>query len=114
MLNETKQSKPSSTVNDYLKQESNAAELCFNCHRSKRPQLDQVLEMLISFEKLEIRCYEGNALQMFVNRVLIWQERFKKAFDTADAKELQYMVRKFSRLDAEAVDKHVDSLSRQI
>jgi hypothetical protein len=111
MQNETKQSKTSSTVNDYLKQESNTTELCFNCHRSKRPHLDQVLDLLISFEKLEIRCYEGNALQMFVNRVLTWQDRFKKAFDTADAKELQHMVRKFSRLDAEAAEKHVDSLS---
>jgi hypothetical protein len=39
-----------------------------------------VVEQLILFEKLSITSNEGNALQMFVDRVSKWQERFASYF----------------------------------
>lgn len=68
----------SSTINDYLKQEATSVELCCTCRRSKRPGLDQVLESLIVIEKLDVKSFETNALQLFVERVLNWQERYNK------------------------------------
>jgi len=69
----------SSTISDYLKQESGCiVELCYGCRRSKRPSLEQVLDSLVAIDKLEIRSYETNALQLFVERVLNWQDRFKR------------------------------------
>jgi hypothetical protein len=50
--------------------------MCNSCERSKRPNFDLIIEQSILFEKLNITSSEGNALQLFVDRVSKWQERF--------------------------------------
>ena len=50
--------------------------MCNSCERSRRPNFDLVIEQSILFEKLNIASNEGNALQLFVERVSKWQERF--------------------------------------
>jgi len=69
-------------------------EMCSGCRRSKRPELEQVLESLVAIEKLEVRSYETNALQLFVERVLDWQERFRRLCEACgEVKEMCEMVR---------------------
>jgi hypothetical protein len=58
--------------------------ICSHCHRSKRPNFNLVIEMLISYERLEIGSLEGNALQMFINHCLNWQERFQSLFNNSN------------------------------
>ena len=84
----------SSTINDYLKQGESTIDLCFTCKRTKRPCLNLILENVISIEKLDVKSYETNALQLFVERVLNWQERFKEMFEATDLKELQVLIGK--------------------
>jgi len=68
--------------------------MCSGCRRSKRPELEQVLESLVAIEKLEVRSYETNALQVFVERVLDWQERFRRLCEACgEVKEMCEMVR---------------------
>lgn len=106
---DAKSGKQSSTINDYLKQELNQIDLCFTCKRSKRPSLDQVLENIVSFEKLEMKSYESNALMLFVERILNWQEKFKKLFDSSELKEIYTLTKKLisksAYLDTELVEK---------
>lgn len=72
----------------------NQVDLCFGCKRSKRPNLDQVLENIVSIEKLEVKSYESNALQLFVERILNWQERHKIMFESIELKEIHSLVKK--------------------
>ncbi|CAF0835944.1 unnamed protein product [Brachionus calyciflorus] len=67
-----------------LKMAESTSFLCPLCDRSKRPKLDLVVDFLIKFEKLQIKSYESNALQMFVNRALNWNERFDKLVNECD------------------------------
>ena len=89
-----KSGKQSSTISDYLKKELNQIDLCFGCKRSKRPSLDQVLENIVSIEKLEVKSFESNALQLFVERVLNWQERHKKMVESNELKEIHNLMKK--------------------
>ena len=50
--------------------------LCHGCERTRRPCIDPVVGMLVQFEDLEVRAYEANALQMQLDRVLKWQEKW--------------------------------------
>jgi len=50
--------------------------MCNSCERSKRPNFDLIIEQSILFEKLNVTSSEGNALQLLVDRVSKWQERF--------------------------------------
>ena len=54
--------------------------MCNSCERTKRPHFDLIIEQLILYEKINIVSNEGNAIQMFVDRVLKWQERFANYF----------------------------------
>lgn len=91
-------SKQSSTISDYLKQEKTPVDLCTGCCRSKRPCLEQVLENIVAIEKLEVKSYESDSLQLFVDRVLTWQERFKKLFEDAELKEIYVLVKKPTKM----------------
>ncbi len=64
---------------------------CSNCKRTQRPRIDSIMDMLVAFKKLQVKSYEGNAFQMFVNRILNWQENFKHLFDSADLKSLHFV-----------------------
>jgi len=48
------------------------------------------MDMLVAFKKLQVKSYEGNAFQMFVNRILNWQETYKHLFDSADLKSVHF------------------------
>jgi histone demethylase JARID1 len=52
--------------------------LCTSCERTKRPGLEKSIQLLAQFEQLEFRSFEANALQMSINRVLKWQEKYAK------------------------------------
>ena len=54
--------------------------MCNNCERSKRPHFDSIVEQLILYDKLNITSNEGNSLQMFIDRVSKWQERYSNYF----------------------------------
>ena len=53
--------------------------LCHTCERTRRPSLEHVVEMLVDYDKLEVRSLEGNALQMFVHRALGWRARYAQS-----------------------------------
>lgn len=61
-----------------LKMAESADYLCPQCDRSKRPKLDTVVDFLVKFEKIQVKSFESNALQMFVNRALCWNEKYDK------------------------------------
>lgn len=57
----------------------------------------------MTIEKLEVKSYESDSLQLFVERALSWQERFKKLFEDAELKEIYGLVKKPTKVtDGEA------------
>jgi len=53
--------------------------LCTHCCRSRRPRLDNILQLLMSLQKLPVRVPEGEALQFLTERAMNWQDRAKQA-----------------------------------
>ena len=68
----TEQTKPT----DYLS-------LCDTCKRTRRPPLNQAVDMLADYAKLEVvrRSLEGNALQMLIHRAIGWRTRYASLLD---------------------------------
>lgn len=76
------------------KKKTTNSQLCDKCERSKRPNLKLAIECLVSYEHLAITSDIGNALQMFINRVLNWQERFKTYFNNSELKSFYSLAKK--------------------
>lgn len=86
--------------------------ICSHCHRSKRPNFNLVIEMLISYERLEIGSLEGNALQMFINHCLNWQERFQNLFNNSnEMKQLLAMMKNKNSISNSDLIQNYESLS---
>ena len=58
--------------------------LCTLCCRSRRPRLDNILQLLMSLQKLPVRVPEGEALQFLTERAMNWQDRAKKALEDVE------------------------------
>lgn len=52
--------------------------LCISCIRSRRPRLEAILSLLVSFQRLPIRIPEGEALQCLTERAMNWQDRARQ------------------------------------
>ncbi len=85
--------------------------ICSNCHRSKRPNFNLVIEMLISYERLEIGSLEGNALQMFINHCLNWQERFQNLFNNSTEMKQLLAILKNKNISSTEIIQNYESLS---
>lgn len=55
--------------------------LCPNCIRTKRPDKDLVMELLMNLQSLYVSVPEGEVLQCHIKRALNWQERAKTLLD---------------------------------
>ena len=88
------------TISDYLRQEqAAAASLCARCRRSKRPGLASVLESVVALERLEVRSCESDGLQLFVERVLEWQQRCGRLLEASEElKELHGLLKRRLRV----------------
>uniref|UniRef100_A0A8C5NF69 [histone H3]-trimethyl-L-lysine(4) demethylase n=1 Tax=Gouania willdenowi TaxID=441366 RepID=A0A8C5NF69_GOUWI len=60
-------------------QEYGQAWLCPQCQRSKKPQLDKVLPLLASLQRIRVRLPEGDALRFLIERTVRWQHRVQQA-----------------------------------
>lgn len=58
--------------------------LCTLCCRSRRPRLDNILQLLMSLQKLPVRVPEGEALQFLTERAMNWQDRAKQALENVE------------------------------
>lgn len=64
-------------LNDREKDRENKY-LCVSCIRSRRPRLEAILSLLVSFQRLPIRIPEGEALQCLTERAMNWQDRARQ------------------------------------
>ena len=81
--------------------------LCPFCDRSKRPKLDLAVDFLVKFEKFQLKSFESNALQMFVNRALDWNERFDKLVsECTEIKKLFDMTESRRSVEASELGKY--------
>lgn len=51
------------------------------CSRSRRPEYNIILELLIGLNKIPLHMVEGVALQCLTNRAMKWQEEVDKLYD---------------------------------
>lgn len=106
-----------------LKMAESTNYLCPQCDRSKRPKLDIVVDFLVKFEKLQVKSFESNALQMFVNRALSWNEKFDKLTKELDSVIKEKNNQQFNSIFEEKInplkkqelrDLHIDGLLLEI
>ena len=88
------------TISDYLRQEQAATvSLCARCRRSQRPGLASVLESVVALERLAVRSCESDGLQLFVERVLEWQQRCGRLFEASEElRELHGLLKRRLRV----------------
>uniref|UniRef100_A0AAV2ZPC4 [histone H3]-trimethyl-L-lysine(4) demethylase n=1 Tax=Pyxicephalus adspersus TaxID=30357 RepID=A0AAV2ZPC4_PYXAD len=64
--------------------EWNSHFLCPHCIRSRRPQLQTILSLLVALQKLPVRLPEGEALQCLTERAMSWQDRARRVLATPE------------------------------
>uniref|UniRef100_A0A8C5HWG9 [histone H3]-trimethyl-L-lysine(4) demethylase n=1 Tax=Gouania willdenowi TaxID=441366 RepID=A0A8C5HWG9_GOUWI len=73
-------------------QEYGQAWLCPQCQRSKKPQLDKVLPLLASLQRIRVRLPEGDALRFLIERTVRWQHRVQQACTEGVLEKVSNMV----------------------
>ena len=63
--------------------------LCPHCQQSEKPALNEVLSLLASLQRIEVRLPEGDALNYLVERTLNWQHRAQQILQTCNLPELE-------------------------
>ncbi|CAG0897430.1 unnamed protein product [Cyprideis torosa] len=58
--------------------------ICPLCARSKRPDVDDCLQLLVGLQKILIRLPEAEALQCLVERAMDWQERARAVLNSRE------------------------------
>lgn len=59
--------------------------ICSICQRTRRPQLDAIISLLISLQKVPVAISEGTALQCIAERVVQWQTRARQAISNCSS-----------------------------
>uniref|UniRef100_A0A8D8Y443 [histone H3]-trimethyl-L-lysine(4) demethylase n=1 Tax=Cacopsylla melanoneura TaxID=428564 RepID=A0A8D8Y443_9HEMI len=67
--------------------------LCPCCLRSKRPNLQTILALVVNLEKINVRIPEGEILQALIERVMTWIDRVKKFMLNKDIERLRALLR---------------------
>ncbi|CAG0879037.1 unnamed protein product [Darwinula stevensoni] len=58
--------------------------MCPLCQRSQRPRLENILSLLVAFQKLTVRLPEAEALQSLTEQAMDWQDRARHALSNPD------------------------------
>ena len=83
--------------------------LCTLCCRSRRPRLDNILQLLMSLQKLPVRVPEGEALQFLTERAMNWQDRAKQAL--ADPEVTRILTEAKSQAEKLIAEKQATAIS---
>ncbi|KAI5705479.1 hypothetical protein M8J76_005240 [Diaphorina citri] len=67
--------------------------LCPCCLRSKRPNLQTILSLVVNLEKINVRIPEGEILQALIERVMTWIDRVKKFMSHKEIERLRAQLR---------------------